>query len=174
MSVANTIANARTWVSSFAGPCAWLAGCALLCGLLLGGWVAWRIQDGRVARAELHLAEFKAEIAKANADQLAKNETINNTVSEGYGHVKDQINSLAMDIASLRAGVRLCASTSQMRISQSTSTTDAATTGTVARPAADVLQDLAAEFARRADEAAAQHNALIEWVEKHQDKAAAP
>lgn len=61
------LATGLTWLRAFKGPCLALSLAGLLAGSAAGGWLAWKIQAGRVARAEAALAGLRADIAEQTA-----------------------------------------------------------------------------------------------------------
>lgn len=160
------IATGLTWLRAFKGPCLILAGVALVAGAASGGWLAHRLADGRVARAEAALERLRAEQTQAIADAAAKNVIVTQDVLEGLYAQRETIDRLAADVRRLRGAVSLCASVSTMPVPGPAADADRAPAGGQPRAAADVLQDLAAEFAERADRNAAQLNALIDWIER--------
>jgi len=65
--VIGPIANGLSFVRNFVGPCLWVLLAGFIAGGTSGGWLAWKLQDGRVARAETALAQFEKKIATATA-----------------------------------------------------------------------------------------------------------
>ena len=160
------IATALTFGRNFIGPCLWVLLAGFIAGGSSGGWLAWKLQDGRAARAETALERLQHEQTQAIADAAAKQVTITQDVLGGLYEQRQQIAGIASDIDRLRAGVRLCSSVSTMRPAEPAARTDEGAEGGQPRPAADVLSDLAAEFARAADDNAAQVRALQQWAEQ--------
>jgi hypothetical protein len=160
------IANGLSFVRNFVGPCLWVLLAGSLTGSAVGGWLAWKVQDGRVARAETALERLQHEQTKAIADAAAKNVMVTQDVLGGLYDQRRAMDAIAADIGRLRAGVSVCASVSRMQISRPAEGTGQAPGDGQPRPAEAVLQDLGAEFAKRADDNAAQLNALIEWLEQ--------
>lgn len=67
MNIAERIINARTFLTNFSLPCAWIAAAALLAG----GAGAWKLTQiyytGAVATAQRDLAEYRSEVLAAQA-----------------------------------------------------------------------------------------------------------
>jgi len=61
------LANSLTWLKAFQGPCLILAGIAFLAGAGSATWATRAIMQGNVARAELRLSDFRAELATQSA-----------------------------------------------------------------------------------------------------------
>jgi hypothetical protein len=159
------LATGATFVRNFVGPCLWVLLAGFIAGGTSGGWLAWKLQDGRVARAETALERLQHEQTQAIADAAAKNVIVTQDVLGGLYDQRRTMDAIAADIGRLRAGVSVCASVSRMRVSAPAKGPDTASADGQPRAAEAVLQDLGAEFAKRADDNAAQLNALIEWLE---------
>lgn len=160
-----TLANGLTFVRAFIGPCLWVLLAGFIAGSGSGGWLAWKLQDGRVARAEAAFERLQREQTQAIADAAAKNVIVTQDVLGGLTNARESITALAGDVRRLRSAVSVCASTSSMQVSGPSPAVAGAPVGGQPRPAVEVLQDLAAESAERADRNAAQLNALIEWFD---------
>jgi hypothetical protein len=151
------------------GP--WFAGVALAAfiagnatGFKGGRWLSSR----DVATAKLELSELKMSAAQARLDAKEREGKIMAQAKEQYDAQTDSIAAVATELRSLSAGVRVCTQVSTMSLRNAAATTGPAAPATsgVARPADVVLQELAAAFAKRADDNAAAYNSVMERWEK--------
>lgn len=56
-----------TWFSAFSGPCLYACIAAAALGGWGAGWLTYRLQAARVAQAEAHLSDFRADLQASNA-----------------------------------------------------------------------------------------------------------
>lgn len=122
--------------------------------------------DGRVARAEKALSDYKGAIAEAEARAAQRQVAIRDDVRGYYDDQRATISGLSNDVRRLSAGVRLCEQASTYVLSRAAEGTDATSAGGQLRPATEVLAELATRLAETADRNAVQLNALIEWAER--------
>lgn len=162
--------TAMTFLSAFKGPCAILAIAAALIAGGLSGTAMWKlrgkIDQAAILRAEKELADWKAETAQARIDSKVREAAIMADARREHDEQMAAINGVAGDLQRIAAGVRVCTSVSTMRVSATPAGSPAAVASGEPRPADRVLQDLAAEFARRADSNAAAYNSLMDRWEK--------
>jgi hypothetical protein len=159
------LATGLTWLRAFKGPCLALSLAGFVAGGAAGGWLAWKLQDGRVARSEARYTALLAEQTQAIADAAAKNVAVTQDVLGGLYEQRETLSGLAADVRRMSRAVSLCNATSAVQVPGPAPGSDGASAGGQPRPAADVLADLATESAERADRNAAQLNALIDWLE---------
>ena len=143
-----------------------IAAAAFLAGMSAGGWAAWKIRAGQVAEAKLELSDWKAADAKARLDAKAREDKIMADAKGVHDAQVTAIAGVADELRRLSAGVRVCTQISTMRVSQPAAGPTQPVASAEPRPADVVLQELAAEFARRADSNAAAFNSLMERWEK--------
>lgn len=159
--------TALTFLSAFKGPCAILAIASALIAGGLSGTAMWklrgRIDRGDIAEAHRELADWKAAIAQERIDAADRNAKIMAAAKVVHDEQIDSIHALAADIQQLAGGVRnLSGYVSTLRLSPTPAGSAHPVEGGEPRGACDVLQDLAAEFAKRADENAVHYNSLME------------
>lgn len=163
--------NALTWLGAFKGPCLILALVAALLAGGVSGTVMWKLRgsvdDGRVARAEKEIADWKAAAAQARIDANTRVDKIMADAKGVHDEQMESIHGLAADIQRLAGGVRdLSGYVSTLRLSEPATGSAKPIEGGEPRAACSVLQELAAEFALRADINAAEFNSLMERWEK--------
>lgn len=162
--------TALTFLQAFKGPCAILAIATALLAGGLSGTAMWklrgRIDAGKVAEARQELADWKASTAQERIDQKERETNIMAAARREHDEQMGAINGLAGDLQRIAAGVRVCTSVSTMRLAPASAGSTQPIASGEPRPADAVLQELAAEFARRADSNAAAYNSLMERWEK--------
>lgn len=147
----------------------------LVVGFALGYYAGWQAGKAsalpRAIRAEKALQELQTETAKAIAYAAQQQLIIRDDVRQSYEDARIQIHALDLRIADLRDGARVCDSTSTLPIPNPSTGTGSPSSSGQPRPADVVLQELAADIARRCDGTAAQLNGLIEWIERTRTEA---
>lgn len=165
-------ANALSWLGNFKGPCLILAAVAFVGGGVTAGSVSYLatkgLYAGKLADQRVRLERIEKQNLQARADTLERSAKAADEIRRDSDVKREELAALRTDIRGLRRDVSVCASYSNMQVSEPTGRTDAAVASGQPRPAADVLQDLAEQFATRADDAAVIHNGLIEWFRKVQ------
>lgn len=160
------ISEALTLARNF-GP--WFAGVGVV-SLLLGGGLAScvtnKINDGRVQRAERALVEYKLEVSTAINEAAAKAEAAGRVAVENLQNDRQKLDAIGNDIRAIRRDVRVCNSLSGLQDSVAAIGVGSEAANGQLRDAVEVLQDLAAQSAERADANASQLNRLIEWLEE--------
>lgn len=159
------LATGLTWLRAFKGPCLALSLAGFLAGSGAGGWLAWKLQDGRVARSEARYTALLAEQTQAIADAAAKNVAVTQDVLGGLYEQRETISGIAADVRRMSRAVSLCNATSSMPVPGPAADAVGAPASGQPRPAVEVLADISTNTAERADRTAAQLNALIEWIE---------
>lgn len=100
------LANGATFVRNFIGPCLWVALAGYIAGGASGGWLAWKLQDARVARAETTTLTLQRDIAAATAatELLARQRT---SAAEAALRERDQSITAAVDAIPARVAAVL-------------------------------------------------------------------
>lgn len=149
------------------GP--WFAAVAVV-AFMGGNWsgytVARLVYTGRAERAERVLAEYKGEVAQAVADAAGRQVVVRDEVRRARDEQKAMLDTIHGDLLSISRDARVCASTSTMRVPGPAAGGDEAAAREQPRAADAVLQELATFIATRADSAAIDHNALIDWLNR--------
>lgn len=160
---------AGTTSTVFANFWPWLLAAYLL-GLGSGAYPSYQVTraffERATLKAENELAEWQATTAQARLDAKAREDKIMADAKGVHDEQVAAIAGLADELRRLSAGVRVCTQVSSMRLSPAAAGPSQAAAGTEPRPADVVLQELAAEFAHRADDNAAAYNSLMERWEK--------
>lgn len=142
----------------------------LIVGFGLGYWSGWQAGKAsalpRAIRAETALRDLQTEMAKAIEAAAVKQVEIRDQVRTQYENQNIKVDALNLRLRDLRSGVSVCTSKSVMPIAPTTPGADPKENTGQPREAITVLQELAADIARRCDGNAVQLNALIEWIEK--------
>lgn len=140
----------------------------LIVGGGLGYYTGWQAGNAsalpRALRAEQMLADYKAEVAKALEVAAVKQIDIRDQVRAQYEDQNIKMDALNLRLRDLRDGVRLCGTTSVLPIPPASAGANPEENSGQPRPADIVLQELAADLARRCDGNAIQLNALIDWI----------
>lgn len=124
------------------------------------------IERVHTEEAKKEFASYKQEEQEARLRSTVVQLSIRDEVRSLYDQSIKDSTALAGAVRDLSRGISVCASTSAMRVSQPPAGTGTTSPSPEYRPAIDVLQDLAAKFAERADRTAIEHNALIDWLER--------
>lgn len=147
----------------------------LVAGFSLGYWGGWQAGHGigmkRAAKAEAALHDYRAEVANAIAFAAQQQITIRDDVRQAHEDAKIKIDALSLRVNDLRRNARVCDSTSTLPVPTPSTGVDSPSDNGQPRPAVDVLQDLAADIAKRCDGTAAQLNGLIEWLYRTRNEA---
>lgn len=142
----------------------------LIVGGGLGYYTGWQAGNAsalpRALRAEQMLADYKAEVAKALEAAAVKQVEIRDEVRTQYEDQNIKMDALNLRLRDLRSGVSLCGQQSVMPIPPATPGANPEENSGQPRAADIVLQELAADIARRCDGTAIQLNALIDWITK--------
>ena len=169
------LATGLTFLRNFKLPCLYVALAAGIMAGSLAGVSMWklrgRIDQAAILKAEKELADWKASTAQERIDAADRNAKIMAAARVVHDEQMGAINGLAGDLQRIAAGVRVCTSVSTMRLSPAPAGSAQPVEGGKPRPADAVLQELAAEFARRADSNAAAYNSLMK---RWEDVASAP
>lgn len=140
----------------------------LMIGMGLGYYVGWGAGKAsalpRAVRAETALRELQTEMAKAIEQAAVRQVEIRDEVRAQYEDQNIKMDALNLRLRDLRDGVRLCNATSVLPIPPTTPGANPEENSGQPRPADVVLQELAADLARRCDGNAVQLNALIDWI----------
>jgi hypothetical protein len=165
------VGNALTFLGVFKGPCLILGVAAFVIGSAAGGYSGHKItrafDHGEIADAQKQVSDWKSEAAQARIDGKVLAEKIMKDAKEEHDEQMESINAVAGDIERLAAGVRdLSGFVSSMRVSPAATGPSGKAAGVEPRPACSVLQDLAADFAFRADTYAGNYNSLMLRWEK--------
>lgn len=136
---------------------------ALVLGIGIGATASKLVYQGRALRAEKAVLEVDLKTAKALIELADKSTSLGDLVRSALNEQNDGFDAVAGEIRDLRRAVRVCTSLSAMQVAGPAPGADAQAGDGQPRPAEDVLQDLAAESAERADRNAAEHNALVDW-----------
>lgn len=147
----------------FGNPAQLFSVVALIIGLGIGTAMTKLVYQGRALRAEKAVSELKLSIESAMRSSAEQNVKVSNEVRGDLSEHKRQISALAGDVRALGRDVRLCTSTSAMRISAASEGAVAIAPDGQPRPADEVLQELTASRFEQADNLAAEHNALVRW-----------
>ena len=158
--------NALTFLRIFKGPCLILAIAALVVGGAAGGYAAHKVtrafDRAEIAEAKQEVADWKAAAAQSGINAGIAIANIMQSAKELHDEQIQSNNAVAADIERLAAGVRnLSGYVSTLRLSPPSAGPARAVEGGEPRGACDVLQDLAAAFAKRADDNAADYNSLM-------------
>lgn len=140
----------------------------LVAGFSLGYWGGWQAGHGigmkRAAKAEAALHDYRAEVANAIAFAAEQQIKIRDDVRQAHDDAKIKIDALSLRVNDLRRNARVCESTSVLSVPTASTGVDSPSDSGQSRPAVDVLQELAADIAKRCDGTAEQLNGLIEWL----------
>jgi hypothetical protein len=168
--VLSAVATARTFWASFAGPCLWIGISAAVIGAGVSSYATFKVTRAFYQRATLKakkdLLEWKGA---ADTERLAAKAREAQIMADAKGVHDEQmaaIAGVADDLRRLSAGVRVCTQVSAMRVSTAPVGPAVPVASGEPRPADVVLQELAAAFAKRADDNAANFNSLMERWEK--------
>lgn len=166
----STVATARTFFSNFAGPCLWIGISAAVIGAGISGYASFKVTRAFYQRATLKaendLLEWKGAADTARLEAKAREAQIMADAKGVHDAQITAITGVADELRRLSAGVRVCTQVSSMRVSAPAVGPAQPVASAEPRPADVVLQELAAEFARRADTNAAAFNSLRERWEK--------
>lgn len=137
---------------------------------LLGAVGFSSCQHRQIERLEKSVATVTVErdSARSQVESQAKQMRISETVREGYASQLNKLDGLARTVGKLATAVSVCGQQAVYpapTVPESTPGVDDPGSGEQPREAELVLQELAAEFAERADRTAEQLNALISWLE---------
>lgn len=142
----------------------------LIIGAGFGYYTGWQAGKAsalpRALRAEQMLADYKAEVAKALETAAVKQIQIRDEVRNQYENQNIKMDALNLRLADMRRDVRLCGATSVLPIPPASAGANPEENSGQPRAADVVLQELAADLARRCDGTAVQLNALIDWIIK--------
>ena len=171
MKFANLIPGATQLIKMGALP--WFGGIALaafLAGAGIAGYTGFKVAKafyrGEALQAKLDLSKFEGSLAAERLEAKAREGRIMQAAKVNHEAEKESIAGVAAELRRLAAGVRVCTSQSTMRVSPAPAGPAQPVESGEPRPADIVLQELAAEFARRADSNAAAFNSLMERWEK--------
>lgn len=158
------LSSISTFFGLFKGPSLIFALVAFLAGSSTGLWFGYKAGQVPALKAQQALLEYKGAIDRSALADTQRQIAIRDDVRKSYDTAKESIDALAADLRIIRRDVRLCNAKSAMPLPGPTP--GVGQTGPVgqSRPADEVLQELAAYLAERADEQAARQNALIQWV----------
>jgi len=166
MNILSLAGTARTFAMNF-WP--WLLG-AFLAGAAVGSvptfLVTRAIYQRATLKAELNLSNFEKALADERVDAKDREARIMQAAKEQYDAQTTSIAGVADELRRLSAGVRVCTQVSTMRLPAAPAGPAQPVEGGEPRPADVVLQELAAEFAKRADLNAAAFNSLMDRWEK--------
>lgn len=164
------LASAVTWLKAFKVECLYLAIAAFLAGAAVSGYTTHKITRAfdrtTIAEARQELADWKTAAAQERIDAANRNAAIMKAAKSQYDEQMAAITGLSGDLKRIAAGVSVCTSVSTLRVPASPVGPSSPAEGGESRRADVVLQELAAEFARRADSNAAAYNSLMERWEK--------
>lgn len=140
----------------------------LVIGVGLGYYLGWGAGKAsalpRAIKAEEALFNLQTEMAKAIERAAVKQVEIRDEVRAQYEDQNIKMDALNLRLRDLRDGVRLCNATSVLPIPPTSAGANPEENSGQPRPADVVLQELAADLARRCDGNAIQLNALIDWI----------
>lgn len=102
MTIADSLIGARQFVSAFTGQCLYLAICAALIGAGAGCWATRHWDAGDIAKAELQLSNFRAEMAENTATTLQR---VNELQAENAKMLQARDHSITASIDNLPAQV---------------------------------------------------------------------
>ena len=163
-------ATALTFLRNFKLPCLYVALAAAVVAGGLAGTSMWKLRgkvdQAAILKAEKELADWKASTAQARIDAKEREAAIMANARRQHDEQLAAIGGLSGDLQRIAAGVRVCTSVSTLRLSAAPAGSPAAPASGEPRPADAVLQELAAEFARRADTFAASYKSLMERWER--------
>jgi hypothetical protein len=166
MNLLSIAGTARTFAANF-WP--WLLG-AFLVGAAVTPYPTFLVTRAVYQRATLQakneLADWKTARAEEQVAAKDREDKIMRAAKEQYDAQTSSIADIADELRRISAGVRVCTQVSTMRLSQPTVGPATPVAGGEPRPADIVLQELAAEFAKRADLNAAAYNSVMERWEK--------
>lgn len=161
------LATGLTWLRAFKGPCLALA----LGGVLVGGAGGYKlasaIADGRVARAEKALSDFRLEIAAARTAILERDKQISDLVEESRLEHKAGVDAVADAVRDMGRRLQLCATKSDVRVTLSAEGAIEAVPGEQLRDLAESVREYAEACGRGRDRDAVDHNSLVDWIERH-------
>lgn len=164
------VATALTFLRNFKLPCLYVALAAAVVAGGLAGTSMWKLRgkvdQAAILKAEKELADWKASTVQARIDAKEREARIMAAARSEYDEQMAAIRGLSGDLQRIAAGVRVCTSVSTMRLSPAPAGSPATVASGEPRPADAVLQELATEFARRADINAAAYNSLMQRWEK--------
>jgi hypothetical protein len=166
MNVLSMVGTARTFAANF-WP--WLVG-AFVIGAAASTYptflVTRAVYQRATLKAEKELSDWKGAAAQERLDAKVREAKIMSDAKGIHDEQVSAINTVADELHRLAAGVQVCTSVSTMRVSQPAAGSSQPVESREPRPAEIVLQEFAAEFARRADTNAAAYNSLMERWEK--------
>lgn len=145
------------------------AGVAMLTCAAGGYWLGHRVERSATEQVRREWSDDKARYAQdlldADRAAVAREATIRQEVLGEMARRQISIDAVARDVRALSSSVRLCSQTYQAAgTAPASAGVDGAGSGGQPRDAVEVLQELAADIAERADREAVRSNALREWV----------
>lgn len=169
--ITNLVPGFRQLASMGALP--WFCGIALVAfmsGAGISGYTAFKLTRshyrGEALQAKLQLSKFETSLADLRAENLKLAQDTAAKVLEVRDAERTRIDGVVDAVRDLGQRVRLCATKSDVRISVTPAGSIETVPGGQLRDAAEAVREFAEACARERDRDAADHNALIDWLEK--------
>lgn len=166
----SVVGTARTFWSNFAGPCLWIGISAAVIGAGVSGYGAFKVTRAFYQRATLKAEKETLEWKAAASEARAENQRLSNEVSAYVlgerDAIRNKIDDVAADLTRVADRVQVCARKSDVRVSLAPSGAIETTPNGELRDLAAAITEFATACAIGRDRDAADHNALVEWLER--------